>query len=31
MPENDKYPPIEITKEMDFLIWGIGTYVIHPN
>ena len=30
VPENDKYEPIEITKEMDFSIWGIVTYVIHP-
>ena len=30
VPENDKYEPIEITKEMDFSIWGIVTFVIHP-
>lgn len=27
--ENDEYHPIEITKEMDFEVWGIVTYVIH--
>lgn len=26
--ENDKYKPIEVTKENDFLIWGIVTNVI---
>lgn len=30
IPENNKYDPIEITEEMDFSIWGIVTYVIHP-
>lgn len=27
--ENDLYKPIEITKEMDFRIWGVVTNVIH--
>lgn len=27
--ENDAYPPIEITGEMDFRIWGVVTNVIH--
>lgn len=30
IPENNKYEPIEISEEMDFSIWGIVTYVIHP-
>lgn len=29
LPENLKYKPLEITKEMDFSIWGIVTYAIH--
>lgn len=29
LPENETYKPIEITKEMDFLVWGVVTYVIH--
>ncbi len=28
-PANDNYKPIEITKENDFLIWGVVTYVLH--
>lgn len=28
MPENPQYKPIAVTKETDFLIWGIVTYVI---
>ncbi len=30
MPENEKYRPIEIEKEMKFDIWGVVTNVIHP-
>ena len=29
MPENLGYAGIEITKEMDFVIWGVVTNVIH--
>lgn len=29
-PENTKYQPIEITKESEFLVWGVVTYAIHP-
>ena len=29
MPDNPNYPAIEITEEMDFMIWGVGTNVIH--
>jgi DNA polymerase V len=29
MPENDDFPPIPITEEMDFQVWGIVTFVIH--
>lgn len=28
MPENEKYDPIKITDNSDFLIWGIVTHVI---
>ena len=28
-PNNNLYEPIEITSDMDFLIWGIVTHVIH--
>lgn len=28
--ENDAYPPIEITEEVELRIWGIVTNVIHP-
>ena len=27
--ENPHYPPIEITKDSDFEIWGVVTYAIH--
>lgn len=29
MPENPHYPAIEIKEEMDFMIWGVVTNVIH--
>lgn len=29
LPENSKYPPIEITDEQDLVIWGVVTHVIH--
>ena len=29
MPENKKYPVMEIKEGMDFEIWGVVTYVIH--
>ncbi len=29
MPENSGYAGIEITREMDFVIWGVVTNVIH--
>lgn len=28
VPENSNYDPIEITEEMDFIIWGVATNVI---
>lgn len=28
MPENDKFKPIKIEDESDFIVWGIVTYVI---
>ena len=30
VPENDAFQPIKITEAMDFEIWGVVTYVIHP-
>jgi DNA polymerase V len=27
--ENEAYPPIDITEEMDFRVWGVVTSVIH--
>ena len=30
MPENPSYPCIEINEDMDFMIWGVVTSVIHP-
>lgn len=29
MPENKNFSPLEITEEMDFMIWGVVTYAIH--
>lgn len=29
MPENQAYPPIEITDAIDFEIWGVATNAIH--
>lgn len=29
MPENPNYDPIEITSEMNFIVWGVVTSVIH--
>lgn len=31
VPENDDYPTIEISEEMDLHIWGVVTNVIHPT
>ena len=28
VPENDKYEPIKVTDENEFIVWGIVTYVI---
>lgn len=28
MPANDKYNPIKVTSDNDFVIWGVVTYVI---
>lgn len=28
MPENENYPPIKVTPENDFIVWGIVTHVI---
>ena len=29
MPENSNFPPIKITNEMNFQVWGVVTYIIH--
>lgn len=28
-PENEKYPPIKVTPDNDFMVWGIVTHIIH--
>jgi DNA polymerase V len=30
-PENRAYPIVEISKESDFEVWGVVTYVIHKT
>ena len=30
LPENSNFDPIEITEEMNFEVWGVVAYVIHP-
>ena len=29
-PENSAFPPIEVTLEADFQVWGVVVYSIHP-
>ena len=29
--ENEKYPPIRVTPDNDFVVWGIVTHVIHKT
>ena len=29
MPENKDFKPIEINEDMDFMVWGVVTFVIH--
>lgn len=29
VPDNPEFPPLEVTEEMQFEIWGVVTYVIH--
>ena len=29
VPENDRYAPVQIKKEMEFEVWGVVTNVIH--
>lgn len=32
LPENPRYPPIQVTAEQDAVVWGVVTYVLHdPN
>ena len=28
MPSNDKYPPIRVTADNEFAVWGVVTYII---
>jgi DNA polymerase V len=28
-PENPLFPPVEVTREMDFEVWGVVTHVVH--
>ncbi len=30
MATNERYPPLEVTPEVDFVVWGVVTHVIHP-
>lgn len=30
VPENKNYQPLQVQQEMDFMIWGVVTNVIHP-
>ncbi len=30
VPENDAFPAIKIDTEIELIIWGVVTYVIHP-
>lgn len=29
LAENPDYPPLEVTDEMDFQVWGVVTKVVH--
>ena len=29
MPANENYRPMKITKDMDFQVWGVVTFIIH--
>ncbi|MCM1162737.1 MAG: translesion error-prone DNA polymerase V autoproteolytic subunit [Muribaculaceae bacterium] len=31
MPSNHSYKPIEITRDTDFMVWGVVIYTIKPN
>ena len=31
VPSNAKYPPITVTKDNEFMVWGIVTYTIKKN
>ncbi len=31
IPANSKYNPIKVTKENDFMVWGVVTYTIRDN
>ena len=29
LPDNDSYPPIDISEDLELVIWGVVTFVIH--
>lgn len=31
VPSNNNYPPIKVTKDNEFMVWGIVTYTIKKN
>ena len=31
IPSNSNYPPIKVTKDNEFMVWGIVTYTIKKN
>jgi DNA polymerase V len=30
-PENPLFPAVEVTREMDFEVWGVVTHVVHAT
>lgn len=30
-PENTAYKPVEVTRDMEFAVWGVVSYVIHKT
>ena len=31
VPSNSEYPPIKVTKDNNFIVWGVVTYTIKKN
>ncbi|WP_044012917.1 LexA family protein [Legionella massiliensis] len=29
LPDNDRYPPLDISEDLELVIWGVVTFVIH--